>query len=248
MGTRRITPAGAGKTKCGHGFGMRFKDHPRRCGENCRLQPLMRHSVKDHPRRCGENNRRRWRLHRALGSPPQVRGKPAAKAFGYVRTGITPAGAGKTSCDVPTTCNRLDHPRRCGENQKTPVLSIGTPGSPPQVRGKRAGRLPGNALRRITPAGAGKTCAGRYSTYHSQDHPRRCGENQAGKKSPFFCRGSPPQVRGKPDTKARRAVVSRITPAGAGKTTVDSFTSNKPRDHPRRCGENSRTSCGCRYP
>ena len=80
--TVRITPAGAGKTRvCKRTYGS-YRDHPRRCGENC-LKPVVCAGV--------------W------GSPPQVRGKlpPRAENKGFDR--ITPAGAGKTSTkyDMP---------------------------------------------------------------------------------------------------------------------------------------------------
>ena len=71
----RITPAGAGKTKCGNENSFRLKDHPRRCGEN---------KNKD-----GKKKRTR-------GSPPQVRGKHYNTPVWSERCWITPAGAGKT--------------------------------------------------------------------------------------------------------------------------------------------------------
>ena len=70
-----ITPAGAGKT----GAGL--------CG---RRQP------EDHPRRCGENLFFRCFAPRAVGSPPQVRGKLDMELFQDHYNRITPAGAGKT--------------------------------------------------------------------------------------------------------------------------------------------------------
>ena len=50
-------------------------------------------------------------------------------------------------------------------------------GSPPQVRGKLFSAFADDAIVRITPAGAGKTCIGVYSNAVITDHPRRCGEN-----------------------------------------------------------------------
>ena len=53
--------------------------------------------------------------------------------------------------------NQAAHPRRCGENKSTCLLSSMGSGSSPQVRGKLlAGGLDG-ALSRLIPAGAGKT-------------------------------------------------------------------------------------------
>ena len=70
-----ITPAGAGKTSTLHGILKTAQDHPRRCGEN------QLYIIKND---------------RYLGSPPQVRGKPAMPCLTFVMPGITPAGAGKT--------------------------------------------------------------------------------------------------------------------------------------------------------
>ena len=117
--TLRITPAGAGKTLM---FVVRIA------------------AFADHPRRCGENP---W-THRGLmtvkGSPPQVRGKPINVRSPFYLTGITPAGAGKTSPERPLRGDCRDHPRRCGENEAAEPQPDGIQGSPPQVRGKR--RMP----------------------------------------------------------------------------------------------------------
>ena len=50
--------------------------------------------------------------------------------------------------------------------------------------------------------------------------------------------GSPPQVRGKLFVTPFLLAVSRITPAGAGKTMCNHIFFCTTRDHPRRCGEN----------
>ena len=97
LGLCRITPAGAGKTRCDSDRAISTRDHPRRCGENLPIPD----------KRLG-----------TLGSPPQVRGKPSSGALADAAGGITPAGAGKTipcSVQFPRT---QDHPRRCGENTK----------------------------------------------------------------------------------------------------------------------------------
>ena len=132
------------------------------------------------------------------GSPPQVRGKPNHMCIVCLPTGITPAGAGKTACSVPSSASSRDHPRRCGENFiATLLLSAegGSPpqvrgklltisrrtgiirGSPPQVRGKPNRKRPNGRINRITPAGAGKTRKEKTAAFEKQDHPRRCGEN-----------------------------------------------------------------------
>ena len=90
-----ITPAGAGKT----------------------AKPSFRHAKNgDHPRRCGENLTAAWAQQRHGGSPPQVRGKPNDETSISAHTGITPAGAGKTTASGARNRSLQDHPRRCGEN------------------------------------------------------------------------------------------------------------------------------------
>ena len=71
-----ITPAGAGKTAIRTTCTMSHGDHPRRCGEN---------------RGCTHG------INTIMGSPPQVRGKPATAAATAAAARITPAGAGKTT-------------------------------------------------------------------------------------------------------------------------------------------------------
>ena len=70
----------------------------------------------------------------------------------------------------------------------------------------------------ITPADAGKTLS--MSIYFTalRDHPRRCGENENADLSGLVGTGSPPQMRGKLSAGTLFSAVSRITPAGAGKT------------------------------
>ena len=111
-------------------------------------------------------------------------------------------------------------------------------GSPPQVRGKPSVSPHLVLVYRITPAGAGKTTSIIRSHSDIRDHPRRCGENLQIQDSKTKGIGSPPQVRGKPLIKFCHNQCIRITPAGAGKTSVCVICNIFARDHPRRCGEN----------
>ena len=113
-----------------------------------------------------------------------------------------------------------------------------SPGSPPQVRGKLEGVVLIGQNFRITPAGAGKTAWIGAETRPALDHPRRCGENCLKKSESRKKTGSPPQVRGKPPRCRRKSPMTRITPAGAGKTVVIRRRFALAWDHPRRCGEN----------
>ena len=56
------------------------------------------------------------------------------------------------------------------------------------------------------------------------------------------CLGSPPQVRGKPNRKRPNGRINRITPAGAGKTRSRINPDKARQDHPRRCGENRKST------
>ena len=91
------------------------------------------------------------------GSPPRVRGKREHGILGELRRGITPACAGKTWATRRREHPDRDHPRVCGENTVSPILSAAARGSPPRVRGKlfpfNSHLLPPG----ITPACAGKT-------------------------------------------------------------------------------------------
>ena len=195
----RITPAGAGKTDGWHKKNENLRDHPRRCGENLESYGA-------------------WEL--PIGSPPQVRGKHERHGTACKGTGITPAGAGKTSGIGILGLFIEDHPRRCGENSASFAVTCFTPGSPPQVRGKLICQLPRLHSSRITPAGAGKTQRRQVGACPHEDHPRRCGENHPHSCSVFNVQGSPPQVRGKLLFGLSVLLMGGITPAGAGKTFI----------------------------
>ena len=151
-----ITPAGAGKTLLSRVNFRRFRDHPRRCGENLDGEEV------------GIDEK---------GSPPQVRGKRFLLSAGTAVIGITPAGAGKTQSFSCPLASVQDHPRRCGENFIVLLAEQAEMGSPPQVRGKHCFNLVRDVQPGITPAGAGKTRLQPSKTHSLQDHPRRCGEN-----------------------------------------------------------------------
>ena len=192
----------------------------------------------DHPRRCGENIWLYGEKGKTMGSPPQVRGKRKRLMTYMGRTGITPAGAGKTNQQWQCKDYKEDHPRRCGENLPEVKMQERERGSPPQVRGK----LPQFVILPeevgITPAGAGKTAPTQRARRNAWDHPRRCGENRLGGFFRLPPRGSPPQVRGKLLIVVDIVVWVGITPADAGKTFKFFAALHRAWDHPRRCGEN----------
>ena len=67
--------------------------------------------------------------------------------------------------------------------------------------------------------------------------PRLCGEKQFGAPNPDVTQGSPPPMRGKAKMFTPALILSRITPAYAGKRTAGKSAAVLCRDHPRLCGE-----------
>ena len=152
--------------------------------------------------------------------------------------GITPAHAGKTDAQTFTITTPLDHPRACGENAVKLKAVHKAEGSPPRMRGKPNAKAREVAKFRITPAHAGKTKFARREIAASGDHPRACGENEDPSRVLQTSSGSPPRMRGKPNTDANAAAITRITPAHAGKTRQDCrFVGEKQGSPPRMRGK-----------
>ena len=151
----RITPACAGKSKNQSTKRRMGRDHPRVCGEK-----RMLGTAKD-----GYN-----------GSPPRVRGKEAYLLFCLWPVGITPACAGKRLCLLCVKLVVGDHPRVCGEKCRVVNVLVPKPGSPPRVRGKECGAVKAAMISRITPACAGKSISRCLCALPKRDHPRVCGE------------------------------------------------------------------------
>ena len=98
-----ITPAYAGKSFCGQSACI---------------------SQQDHPRLCGEKEKKAKRNATIEGSPPPMRGKEGGKLCAIIMPRITPAYAGKSYRSESTLHSRPDHPRLCGEKQKSPEPSV----------------------------------------------------------------------------------------------------------------------------
>ena len=201
----RITPAYAGKSTHQPPSGRGTRDHPRVCGEK-----LSTTSTDIHP----------------AGSPPRVRGKVSAGKILLHDGGITPACAGKSlarSC-LPG-CLR-DHPRVCGEKLfQSPLLRLPL-GSPPRVRGKVSHVQVLQFWAGITPACAGKSVYSYGAEGVGRDHPRMCGEKQAQMDCIQLSLGSPPRVRGKVLCYPLNNQIAGITPACAGKSSIQHLTAS----------------------
>ena len=70
---------------------------------------------------------------------------------------------------------------------------------------------------RITPAYAGKSTGGGLDGTFYKDHPRLCGEKKVHTIHRTVTLGSPPPMRGKANNTSYERILSRITPAYAGK-------------------------------
>ena len=152
---------------------------------------------RDHPRVCGEKPSASLITSVVAGSPPRMRGKVPSRRSTETKPGITPAYAGKSACVPTRRVTILDHPRVCGEKSSVlPSLSPGT-GSPPRMRGKGRYIRGHKRPQGITPAYAGKSFFGYLVGTFSKDHPRVCGEKQAGLRAVRREPGSPPRMRGK---------------------------------------------------
>ncbi len=164
---------GKGTKRCSSRRGGRIT--PAYAGKSKRIAPS---SVLfgDHPRVCGEKLRESRGLNRTRGSPPRMRGKVFDADYSILRSGITPAYAGKSYTRTCYAYNVRDHPRVCGEKKFCFVLHPPAPGSPPRMRGKgplAAADPPGPG---ITPAYAGKSTITHHRSFPVEDHPRVCGE------------------------------------------------------------------------
>ena len=89
----------------------------------------------------------------------------------------------------------------------------------------------------ITPACAGKSCRSPQGAGRAWDHPRVCGEKTRNSRPGTTQSGLPPRMRGKGSRLNRVRLACRITPAYAGKSTVQGRNAYHGQDHPRVCGE-----------
>ena len=69
------------------------------------------------------------------------------------------------------------------------------------------------------------------------DHPRTCGEKRFNRDQTILTTGSPPHMRGKDAFISPYGDIPGITPAHAGKRSVNLPFFGQQKDHPRTCGE-----------
>ena len=86
-----------------------------------------------------------------------MRGKVFLIVVSLLIVRITPAYAGKSASSCPRFTSCRDHPRICGEKERTDEDFLAIRGSPPHMRGKVSGNFRNMVIRGITPAYAGKS-------------------------------------------------------------------------------------------
>ena len=192
---------------------------------------------------CGEKQASRYLPATLLGSPPRVRGKAGYLAIKRMDEGITPAYAGKSSTATRAARSTGDHPRICGEKQKSSGAGLRKWGSPPRMRGKVMRCSICQRGSGITPAYAGKSLTIQKLSTLRRDHPRVCGEKSYSLAVLGAVSGSPPRMRGKENGINLPASNVGITPAYAGKSMYRTTETLCCRDHPRVCGEKRALGC-----
>ena len=109
------------------------------------------------------------------------------------------------------------------------------------MRGKERGMVTPRRCSRIIPAGAGKSAHRLEAAAHLGDHPRGCGEKPSASSPQSPLAGSSPRVRGKGHGAFRALRRKGIIPAGAGKRRGRFGRRQNRKDHPRGCGEKTKS-------
>ena len=152
--------------------------------------------LRDHPRVCGEQLMAS-RLQRPIpGSSPRVRGTGGCYRRRGNTGGIIPACAGNRRRVLRQRSAPRDHPRVCGEQNFTELLSSFLTGSSPRVRGTARKSSLLSFPYGIIPACAGNSLKSILTCLMMRDHPRVCGEQFEAFEPEVSQKGSSPRVRG----------------------------------------------------
>ena len=215
-----IIPACAGSTGCRWPPAVRSWDHPRMCGEHHYLlnddisspgssphvrgaptrSPPDAPASRDHPRMCGEHRRRSVAQEVVPGIIPACAGSTLVWGDGAPDPpGSSPHVRGAPTGRARPWASARDHPRMCGEHQRSKGKGAHAVGSSPHVRGAQlleflhvlgAGIIPACAGRTevswtppVLRAGSsphvrGAPCCRTAFGCRRRDHPRMCGEHE----------------------------------------------------------------------
>ncbi len=167
-----------------------------------------------------------------------MRGKQSGEREPTVPLRIIPAHAGQTPRRHMSVLSPSDHPRACGANASSPMMTGMSDGSSPRMRGKPHAREAVTHHDRIIPAHAGQTSTRTWAPPATKDHPRACGANLPRWFAHNNLSGSSPRMRGKRRWLVACLVGYRIIPAHAGQTPLELLFCWRATDHPRACGAN----------
>ena len=198
--------------------------------------------LRDHPRVCGNHQSCPRSVEWPRGSPPRVREPHLPAILLCSLFGITPACAGTTLRYTLPEISAWDHPRVCGNHSTGRGRSRTDAGSPPRVREPHMEGKHGNIQQGITPACAGTTVPTLPRSRVTRDHPRVCGNHQCVRLGFVSAEGSPPRVREPRISNTPSIQNMRITPACAGTTDAEAGPECDSGDHPRVCGNHTRSS------
>ena len=186
---------------------------------------------------CGEHLRFNGIRCLGKGSSPRVRGTRLWWFSCSVLLGIIPACAGNTNRLAVRRPAWRDHPRVCGEHALLMILSTGSAGSSPRVRGTRTHETYSRWEVGIIPACAGNTKRTRPWPAEAGIIPACAGNTGSSLVRWVRSSGSSPRVRGTLPRPVHRADHEGIIPACAGNTIWLRPSRRGSGDHPRVCGE-----------
>ncbi len=236
--------------------GLAVLDHEHLCGRNTPASAgrttragCTSGRSPEHPRVGGEDANSIVSKVSKYGTPPRRRGGPHHRRYGGVADRNTPASAGRTSAACSTPSATSEHPRVGGEDLAR-VSRVGAGGgTPPRRRGGQDDADRQRAVRRNTPASAGRTPAPRRPHPGTPEHPRVGGEDSTSTCAQRCPTGTPPRRRGGRGPELKEAPVRRNTPASAGRTRSPPGTGRSSTEHPRVGGEDrggAAAAAGCR--
>ena len=153
------------------------------------------------------------------------------------KVGSTPAYAGKITTSRRLKFRSRKHPRVCGEDKSSGILSEVLLEAPPRMRGRSCLASKSKGSPRSTPAYAGKIRHRQSCQSERRKHPRVCGEDRGIELHATHTLEAPPRMRGRSSPMDSFSSSSRSTPAYAGKINgcLNALCSGW--KHPRVCGE-----------
>ena len=186
-----------------------------------------------HPRVGGADRTRAVVQPWASGSPPRGRGglEPLPQLLHH--PGLTPAWAGRTRVRGRTRSPIRAHPRVGGADYAPLGRFEIVQGSPPRGRGGPGAHHRGPPHPGLTPAWAGRTRRQAQDPPLRTAHPRVGGADRSRRVWQRIGIGSPPRGRGGRQASESEEVMSRLTPAWAGRTRTPARRQPQPGAHPR---------------